>query len=164
MASDPEKLAHARWVLERNLHWIAAAEVKVGIVIAIDTGLLGALAAALNGNRADGHYYLAHISTFLAAVFLAFAIFCAAMTVLPRTAGPTSSMIFFGPIASKSKADYQHDFDCADTAALLTDCTAQIHRNAEIAAQKFRWVRHAMQWSFAAAPFWAAAIATLVRA
>ncbi len=48
MASDPEKLAHARWVLERNLHWIAAAEVKVGIVIAIDTGLLGALASALS--------------------------------------------------------------------------------------------------------------------
>jgi hypothetical protein len=164
MAADSERLAHARWVLERHLHWIAAAEVKVGVVIAIDTGLLGALAAALNGNRATTHVYFALVCSFLAAVLLALAIVCAAMTVLPRVDGPPSSMIFFGKIATKHQAEFEHQFSEAQSADFLADCLAQIHRNAEIACDKFKWVRKSMWCSFAAAPFWAAAIATLVRA
>jgi hypothetical protein len=162
--SEKEKLTHARWVLERNLHWIAASEVKIGVVIAIDTGLFGALAAAFNGSKVVGHYYLAHVSTFFAAMLLATAIICGAMTIMPRTGGPPSSMIFFGRIAAKSKANFEHEFNQAAPADLLGDCLAQIHRNAEIAAEKFRWVIASMRWSFAAVPFWLVAIATLVKA
>jgi hypothetical protein len=164
MADDSEKLAHARWVLERHLHWIAAAEVKVGVVIAIDTGLLGALAAALNGNRATGHEYLGLLCSFLAAVLLALAVICAAMTVLPRVEGPPSSMIFFGRIAAKPQADFVREFTDAKAGDFLADCLAQIHRNAEIACKKFKWVRKAMWCSFLGAPFWVVAIMSLVRA
>jgi len=164
MAADSERLAHARWVLERQIHWIAAAEVKVGVVIAIDTGLLGALAGALNGNRATTHAYFGLVCSFLAAVLLALAILCAAMTVLPRVDGPPSSMIFFGRIAAKLQAEFERQFTDANTDDFLGDCVAQIHRNAEIACAKFGWVRKSMWCSFVAAPLWAAAIATLVRA
>lgn len=41
MSSDKERLQTAQWVLERNLAWIAAAEVKVGVIVAIDTAMLG---------------------------------------------------------------------------------------------------------------------------
>ncbi len=161
---DEEKLAHARWVLERNLHWIAASEVKIGVIIAIDTGLFGALAAAFNGNKAEGHYYLAHLSTLFAAILLAIAIACGALTIMPRTGGPPSSMIFFGRIAAKPRASFEHEFNQASAADLLADCLAQIHRNAEIAVEKFRWVITSMRWSLAAVPFWLVAIATIVRA
>jgi hypothetical protein len=164
MAADSDNLAHARWVLERNLHWIAAAEMKIGVVIAIDTGLLGALAAALNGNRATGQVSFAQLCSLLASVLLALAIICAAMTVLPRVEGPPSSMIFFGKIAGKSLAEFARQFSDAKSGDFLADCVAQIHRNAEIACEKFKWVRKSMWCSFIAAPFWAAAIATLVRA
>jgi hypothetical protein len=164
MADDSEKLAHARWVLERHLHWIAAAEVKVGVVIAIDTGLLGALAAALNGNRATGHVFLGQVCSLLAAILLGAAIACAAMTVLPRVEGPPSSMIFFGRIAAKAQEEFARQFTDAKAADFLVDCLAQIHRNAEIAREKFKWVRRGMWCSFLGAPFWAVAIASLVRA
>jgi hypothetical protein len=164
MATDSEKLAHARWVLERHLHWIAAAEVKVGVVIAIDTGLLGSLAAALNGNRATGHLYLGQACSLFAAMLLGAAIVCAALTVLPRVEGPRSSMIFFGRIAASTQAEFARQFTAAKDADYLADCLAQIHRNAEIACEKFKWVRRGMWCSFLGAPFWAVALASLVKA
>lgn len=39
--TDDERLKAAQWVLERNLAWVAAAEVKVGVIVAIDTAMLG---------------------------------------------------------------------------------------------------------------------------
>ncbi|WP_233099873.1 hypothetical protein, partial [Acidovorax sp. IB03] len=41
MSTENERLQTAQWVLERNLGWIAAAEVKVGVIVAIDTAMLG---------------------------------------------------------------------------------------------------------------------------
>jgi hypothetical protein len=161
---EDERLAHARWVLERNLHWIAASEVKIAVVIAIDTGMLGALAAALNGARAAGHEQMSHISTFLATCLIFISVYCAAMCVLPRTKGPDKSFIFFGRIATETAAQFKNDFERADNVTLLADCISQIHRNAEIALEKFRWVRRSMIWSFASVFPWALAIATLVKA
>jgi hypothetical protein len=47
MSSEKERLEIARWVLERNLAWIAASEIKIGVIVAIDTALLGSLGAIL---------------------------------------------------------------------------------------------------------------------
>lgn len=49
MNTAMESLQTAQWVLERNLGWIAAAETKVGVVVAIDTAMLGGLGAAFSG-------------------------------------------------------------------------------------------------------------------
>jgi Family of unknown function (DUF5706) len=161
---DKEKLIHARWVLERNLHWIATSEVKIGVVIAIDTGMLGAMAAALSGPHAVGHEEMSHISTFIATCMIFVSLYCAAMCVLPRTRGPDSSFIFFAKIAAKSPAQFKADFDIADGAALLKDCLDQVHRNAEIALAKFKWVRRSMIWCFGSVFPWALALASLVKA
>lgn len=39
-------------MLERNLAWIATADVKVGVIVAIDTGMLGGLCAAFSASNA----------------------------------------------------------------------------------------------------------------
>jgi hypothetical protein len=83
--------------------------------------------------------------------------------VLPRTDGPKTSFVFFGKIVKHNSADYSDQFKRADDAALLQDCLDQIHRNAEIACDKFRWVRNAMVWSFVAVLPWCAALASLTR-
>lgn len=36
---NEERLQIAQWILERNLAWIAAAEVKVGVIVAIDVAM-----------------------------------------------------------------------------------------------------------------------------
>lgn len=43
--TDAERLTECKWVLERKLQWIAAAEVKVGVVATIDLAMIAGLAA-----------------------------------------------------------------------------------------------------------------------
>jgi hypothetical protein len=163
MNNDHERLSFAQWVLERNLHWVSAAEVKTGVVVALNTAMLGGLAAAFSASKLAEHSAWANLFSVLSAGCLLAALFCAAMSVLPRTDGPPSSFIFFGKIVKRARADYVDLFKRADNTAFLNDCLDQIHRNAEIACDKFRWVRNAMMWSFLSVLPWVASTACLLK-
>lgn len=162
MNDDSARLQMAQWVLERNLHWIAAAEVKTGVIVALDTAMLGALAAAFSALEPSGHSVWVKIITTVPAVCLGVAIICAAMSVVPRVTGPAMSFIFFGKVAQRNVVDYVEAFRKATEAELLDDCLAQIHRNAQIACDKFDWVRASMLWSFAAVLPWTLALGFLI--
>ncbi len=162
MSSDKGRLQTAQWVLERNLAWIAAAEVKVGVIVAIDTAMLGALGAAFSAADGVARTVWAWLLTIGAVVALGSALFCAAMAVLPRVSGPANSLLFFGRVGPCAEVDYVENFKEATDAALLEDWTAQIHRNAQIACNKFSWVRKSMWWSFLSVMPWFSAIVTLL--
>lgn len=155
------RLARAQWVLERNLAWIAAAEVKVGVVVAIDVAMLGGLGAAFSGAKVVPAW--GYVFSFLAAIALASGLITAAMAVLPRLTGPKNSVVFFGCIAKEESADYRDRFRNVSDLELLDDWTTQIHRNAEIALEKFAWVKSAMWWSFLSVLPWFGAIYLLVQ-
>lgn len=157
------RLATAQWVLERHLAWIAAAEVKVGVIVALNTALLGGLAAAFGASEAAARVPWAYVFTVSAAGSAVIGLFCAAMAVLPRTNGPKDSMLFFVQIAAEDAATYCDRFHHTSDAMLLADWTHQIHRNAEIARDKYMWVRRSMCWSFFAALPWIAAIGMLLK-
>lgn len=159
---DEERLRTAQWILERNLGWVAAAEVKVAVVVTIDVAMLGALAAAFAASKPEARTAWAYLTTVLSGSTGALGVFCAAMSVLPRVNGP-DSLIFFGKIARHKSADFETAFQKATTASMLSDCLAQIHRNAEIARDKFSWVRVAMAWSFASVTPWIAALTLLIK-
>jgi len=163
MSSEKERLLVAQWVLERNLTWVAAAEVKVGVIVAIDTALLGSVGAAYAGADAVARTAWAYLWVIGAGVAAAAGIFCAAMAVLPRLNGPAKSLVFFGRIGTLDQAEYFEKFKIASDVQLLEDWTAQIHRNAQIACDKFSWVRASMYWSFISVMPWFAAILTLLR-
>lgn len=158
-----DRMTTAQWVLERQLAWIAAAEVKVGFTVAIDTALLGGLAAAFSAAEPAARTLWAYLWVFSAAGAAVIAIFCAAMTVLPRTKGPNRSMLFFAPVAALEASTYQERFRKATDEELLDDWTAQVHRNSQIACDKYLWVRKAMLWSFFGSMPWLAAIGMLVK-
>ena len=162
MSSDKERLLIAQWVLERNLSWIAAAEVKVGVTVAINTALLGGLGAAFSSTDAVARNAWVYLWTVGAGVAATAGIFCAAMAVLPRLNGPKKSLVFFARIAALDTAEYTEQFKNASDVQLLEDWTAQIHRNAQIACDKFAWVRASMYWSFLSVAPWVAAIFTLL--
>lgn len=164
MDNEKDRHEYAQWILEQNLHWISAAEVKAGAVVAIDTAMLGALAAAFSALPSADHIAWANLFSFVAAACLLVAVFCTAVSVLPRTDGPPNSFVFFGKIVKRTAADYLDAFRRADGNAFLDDCLDQVYRNAEIACTKFRWVRNAMMWSFAALLPWVAALACLMKA
>jgi hypothetical protein len=163
MSAQMERLQTAQWVLERNLAWIAAAEVKVGVVVAIDTAMLGGLGAAFSSADVKMHTHWVVLFTLAAAILLAAGLISAAMAVLPRVTGPAKSLLFFARIGPCADVDYINNFKAASHDDLLDDWTVQIHRNAQIACDKFRWVRLGMLWSFIAILPWFAAIVTLVQ-
>lgn len=158
-----QRLATAQWVLERHLAWIAAADVKVGVIVAINTALLGGLAAAFAASSSTARIPWTYVFLLFAAVPAVIGVFCAAMAVLPRTTGPKDSLLFFSPIAARSSADFCKRFRDTTDEQLLADWTDQIHRNAEIARDKYAWVRRSMYWSFLAAIPWIVAIGMLVK-
>lgn len=157
-----ERLQTAQWVLERNLAWIAAAEVKVGVIVAIDTAMLGGLGVAFSTAEKALRTQWAMLFTLVAAVLLAIGLFSAAMAILPRTDGTSKSLLFFRHIGPCAGVDYANNFKTASLDDLIDDWATQIHRNAQIACDKFRWVRHGMLWSFLAILPWFAAVITLI--
>lgn len=62
MTDDKERIDAAKWIFERTLGWIAAANVKIGAAIVIDTAMLGGLAAAFAGS--DYHLRTAWVLSF----------------------------------------------------------------------------------------------------
>lgn len=161
MTDDAERIQRAQWVLERNLHWISAAEVKTGFVVALDTAMLGALAAVVGTVTLGDQSAWGLLLAVTGAVCLAASLLCSAMSVLPRTDGPPQSLVFFGKVASRDAPDYASDFLHTSPREYLRDLLDQIHRNAEIASEKFGWVRSAIMWSFLSVLPWTGAIVCL---
>ena len=166
MTESRDRLLAAQWVLERNLAWIAAAEVKVGVIVAIDTAMLGVLGAAFSSSSTSSHSANAvcmYLWTVSAGVAIVAGLLCAAMAMLPRVDGPVKALVFFGRVGALGGADYIERFKSATDTELLEDWTAQIHRNAQIACTKFAWVRASMCWSFISVVPWFIAIIALLR-
>lgn len=163
MTDDKERVDAAKWVFERTIGWIATADVKIGAAIAIDTAMLGGLAAAFAGS--DYHLRTAWIYFFVctAAGGMILALFCAGFALFPRMTGPAKSMIFFGKIVEMDEATYVDRFMNLTLKDLLADLSAQIHRNSQIACDKHRWVRKSLFWSFLSAAVMVVAIALLVK-
>lgn len=161
MHTAKERLLTAQWMLERQLNWISAADVKVGVVVAIDTAMLGGLAAAFASTQEHTGWAIA--TCILALGLSGVGLFCAALAVFPRLDGPPDSMLFFGKVAAMKPSDYMTKLVQAPDEDLLSDWAMQIHRNAMIAKMKHGWVKLAVLWSFFSTPFWIAAVALLVK-
>lgn len=160
MSTSKERIETARWILERNLEWISAAESKVGFVVAIVTAMIAGLAAAYSD--ADKVSTLG-AGTSAGAVFLCMlSIVSAASCVRSRTDGPPLSLVFFSRIVEMNSREYVERLSTATEDELLEDLARQIHRNAQIAKEKHAWASTAMNLAFWAAPFWALAIASLI--
>jgi hypothetical protein len=160
MKNESNRLSMAQWILERQIDWITSADAKVGVVVAIQTAMVGALAAAYgSAKQPDGSdLFFAGFALFLSLVSLV----CAALALFPRTDGPSSSFIFFAKITARSREEYISQLGSVSEGELLTDCSQQIHRNAEIADEKHRHVRNAMIWGFSSVTPWLLAIWALV--
>mgnify|MGYP001360621427 CR=1 FL=1 len=161
MSENTTRLQTAQWVIERQLAWIAAADAKVAVVVAIDTAMIAALATAFAAAKSPTPWAITLSLT--ASLFTVVAMACAATSLLPRTSGPQSSLLYFGTISKSPPADYVEAFSKASADELLQDWALQIHRNAEIATRKHLLVRRAIGWSFAGALAWVFSVGLLVR-
>lgn len=163
MTEERDRVQAAQWVLERHLAWVAAAEAKVGAVVTLDTALLAGLAAAYGASAPGARTAWAFFFGAAAALLTVIGLACAAVALKPRTGGPMSSLVFFARIEQLSSSDYRSQFAKATLAEYLSDLTSQVHRNAEIASVKFKWISLSIRWSFAAAGPWLFSIFLFVR-
>ena len=129
-------------MLSRNLGWVSSADSKVAPILAMSTAMLGTLAAffATKTNLGGIQLVLLAVSTLLllaSIVFLGTAVF-------PRTRGPADSVVFFGAIAGLPKDRYIRKLASLTEEEFHRDLAVQCHRNAQIAAAKYKAVRRAM--------------------
>lgn len=164
MRDENDQVELAKWTLERNLHWVGAAEVKTAVIAAANTAMLAALAAAFGVVEPSDRTGWPMLFSVIAGICLIAALICSGISVRPRTDGPDSSFVFFGKIVKHTRPDYSEAFRKASTSAFLQDFLDQTHRNAEIACIKFRWVQNAMWWSFLSVLPWVLALGTLTSA
>lgn len=157
--SRTDALADTKWALERQLAWIASAEVKVGVVVSIQIAMLAGLGAAFAATPTKSPWAIG--SATICAIFGVISLACAAMAVYPRVKGP-GSLFFFGKIAAYTQADYVDQFIKSTDEMLASDLAAQVHVNAKIALRKHEWVSKAMMVAFMSAPPWLVAVGALV--
>lgn len=161
MSNNFERTQVAQWILDKQLEWISAADAKVAVIIAIDTAMFASLATAYANAKIQIPCSFTMLAITVACIIVA--IFCAAMSLFPRIDGPKESLIFFGPISEKSRSEYVASLNEVSLEKIYSDISSQIHRNAEIANAKHRWVKNSMEWSFIALIPWAIAIYILVK-
>ena len=131
--------------LARNLAWITAADSRVSPLFAINTAMLGVVAALLP--KPALWEKLPLVTAVLTVICLGVSLVCIFLTTIPRTTGPKSSLLFFGGIAQKDAQQYLQAIQAHKDDDYVQDLAFQVHRNAEIAAAKFKWIGCAMRWT-----------------
>lgn len=153
-SSDHVALSIARQeaTLERMLEWIRAIDSKTPIILGLCTAMLAVLGAVAPKPNA-----LDKSSAFLllcGGTPLVLALIQCMRATFPQTRGPANSLLFFGGVAATPYATYDTKVNSRSEAEYLTDLNAQCHRNAEIAAAKFRAVQWAFRWLYIGMPLW----------
>ena len=152
------KLDVAERALARNLSWIGAADSKIPAVFAVDTAMLGVMAAVVPSEMSRAGTVVVAIALAAAALLLV-SVVMLAVAAFPRLAGPKGSVVYFGGVVALPEQEYVERITNGPTAALLKDVAQQAYRNAEIASHKYRAVTWAMRLLFAGMLPWLAAIA-----
>lgn len=151
------------WIIEaqtaelgRLLEWVRAVDAKVPVLTAISCAIVASVATVAPTADKLTLPVLGVIAAGVVPQFISLA-YCALAT-FPQTDGPTGSLIFFGGIAERSAEQYRKEVNALTPSHFLADLTAQCHRNAEIAAIKYRRVRLASLWLFAGILPWMLAL------
>lgn len=141
MESEPNREILEK-TLERMLYWIAAADNKVAPVLAIDTAMLGIVAAI--APKPGAWNAAAVVTTAIALALLFSSLGLLFYASFPRTHGPKGSLVFFGGITERERSVFVAQITNIDISRYCDDLAAQCYRNAEIAGLKYRYVRLAM--------------------
>jgi hypothetical protein len=149
----PPTVDSDEWIVEvqtaelaRLLDWVRAVDAKVPVLTAISCAIVASVATIAPAADRLTLPTLGVIAAGVVPQFVSLA-YCALAT-FPQTKGPTGSLIFFGGIAERSADQYRKEVDALTSSKHLADLTAQCHRNAEIAAIKYRRLRGATAWLF----------------
>ena len=143
--------------LGRQLSWISAADSRSTLAFALNTGMLGVLAAVSPKQATAWCVAPAIFASFAVALALA-SLICLTFASFPRVAGPRGSLVFFEGIAQRTAAQFKEAVTTLSDESYIDDLVNQCHRNAEIASRKFSWVQRAFICLYLAVPTWGVAV------
>jgi len=143
--------------LERQLHWIQTADNKAAFAFGMSAAMLGLLAAIAPNSTREWATIPAVLASFAVVLNVAALLFLSFAT-FPRTTGPKGSLIYCGTIAERNVDQFSDAIRSLSADEYLLDLSAQCHRNAEIAALKFKWAQRAMLALYFAIAPWVVAL------
>lgn len=158
--NDIDRIAFLEGNITRQLGWISAADSKASLVFAINTAMLGVLAAVSPKTGNNWALAQAIFAAFAAAFSLAALLFLCIVT-FPRTKGPMGSLVYFGGIAQRDATQFYNAVSELTVESYMKDLVAQCHRNAVIAGRKFVWVQRALVSLYLSVLPWGIAILLL---
>ncbi|WP_163055733.1 Pycsar system effector family protein [Acidithiobacillus ferrooxidans] len=139
--TSAEKIDLLDKTLNRILGAIGSADAKVAQLFAISTGMLGFEATIVT--HIKPFIWLDYLAVVTSVLLLLFCVFSLSMVLYPRLSGPPTSVLYFLKIAMNDGDCYKNRIDGLTDDALFDDYARQCHRNAEIARDKFFWLRKA---------------------
>ena len=145
-------IAKSEKTLDLQLEWVRAADAKVPPIFAINIAMLGVVVALMKTN--SNWIIYEGILTSLCLIPLVVSICFLALSIFPRLSGPKGSNIFFGGITNKSEEKFIEELKGESDINYENDVLVQAYRNAEIADDKFRFIKYAFISSFISVPFW----------
>ena len=146
----------AKTTLNLVLSFFPRIDAKASAVFAIDTGMLGYLAA--------------HIPPWASLRWWEFAVPLATLALIglslkhlygvafPNLKGGSGSLIYFGEISKKREAKFVDEFLAQSEPEHLKDVLGQTWRNSEILAEKFRDLNWAFIFMISSIPPWVIAL------
>ena len=143
--------------LSRQLDWISKADSKVPFIFALNTAMLGVVAALLP-NTAFGWDIAAGYFIFFTLFLCFISLLLLALSSFPRTDGPIGSLIYFGGIIAKEIEPFTNAVESLTTSEYMEDLIKQAYRNAQIANKKYFWIQRSLFCLFLSVLPWLMAV------
>ncbi|WP_298492738.1 Pycsar system effector family protein [uncultured Maritimibacter sp.] len=146
-----------KWILERQLSWISAADAKATVVAPMPVTMLAISFYDLSDEFR--HIEWVDLPMMLSIIGLFYVLLQLMNVLLPRLRGPEESNIFFGRISERNYESFSADMRVLTEERFKIDLERQIHINAEIASWKHHHMRLATTGLAFSVPVWLLSVA-----
>ncbi len=138
--------------LARLIDWIKSADTRISFILPLSTVMLGTMAAL--APTLNEWTKISAFAVFAASLLLVFSIVFIALATFPRTKGPKKSMIFFGCINTMDLEQFRTSVSSLEEGEYINDLIDQCHINAQIAEEKFVWIKKSLASLFLSSLPW----------
>jgi hypothetical protein len=157
MAANKEDLKDAREQLNLVLSFFPRVDGKLSTILAINTGMLGALAASTPSLQ-NTEWWLA-----IAPVITFILLFASYVNLyrggFPDVKGGRDSIVYFGEISRRTESKFIEAYISQSDDALRRELLGQVWRNSEILREKYTCLKLAFQFMAGAVAPWALTLA-----
>ena len=121
------------------LSFFARVDSKASVVLAVDTAMLGYLAAKIPQITWPPSWSLVIPMSAFALIFIS--VWHLYKTAFPNLKGGSSSLVYFREIAVRTESKFIDEFSAQQESAYARDLLAQTWRNSEILVEKFNHLK-----------------------